>query len=114
MGQPWPDPNFQELHIVKHFLQFIRTQLGQPIILVSLIPGALLLFWRVWTFILKPALHPDEPKELPYWIPCKWSTPASIRQCKFAKAATDIGSLFDMVQCLHGIMMTDNIKQVMR
>ncbi|KAL9078126.1 MAG: hypothetical protein Q9157_002953 [Trypethelium eluteriae] len=25
--------------------------------------------WRLWAFTVKPALHPDEPKELPYWIP---------------------------------------------
>ncbi|KAK4203384.1 cytochrome P450 [Triangularia verruculosa] len=28
-----------------------------------------LLIWRVWTFIIIPALRPDEPKLLPYWIP---------------------------------------------
>lgn len=27
--------------------------------------------FRIWAFGLKPLLHPDEPKELPYWIPCK-------------------------------------------
>ncbi|KAI1173441.1 putative cytochrome p450 [Nemania sp. FL0916] len=26
--------------------------------------------WRIWRFSLLPFLHPDQPKELPYWIPC--------------------------------------------
>lgn len=27
------------------------------------------LAWRAWRFSIIPALYPDEPKELPYWIP---------------------------------------------
>lgn len=27
--------------------------------------------WRFWKFILRPFLHPEYPKEYPYWIPCK-------------------------------------------
>lgn len=30
-----------------------------------------LLVWRVWRFKVQPIMHPDEPKEVPYWIPCK-------------------------------------------
>lgn len=30
------------------------------------------LTWGVWTFTIHPALHPDEPKQLPYWIPCEF------------------------------------------
>lgn len=29
----------------------------------------LLLTWRIWTFTILPVLHPQEPKQLPYWIP---------------------------------------------
>ncbi|KAL4932112.1 cytochrome P450 [Aspergillus undulatus] len=25
--------------------------------------------WRLWRFTIRPFLHPDEPKEVPYWIP---------------------------------------------
>jgi hypothetical protein len=25
--------------------------------------------WRLWRFNIRPALHPQEPKEMPYWIP---------------------------------------------
>ena len=32
---------------------------------------SLLLAWRLWNFVLRPWLNPDEPKEIPYWIPCK-------------------------------------------
>lgn len=28
-----------------------------------------LLSWRLWKFTIRPQLHPNEPKELPYWIP---------------------------------------------
>ena len=28
-----------------------------------------LVLWRFWAFTIKAALYPDEPKELPYWIP---------------------------------------------
>ncbi|KAF2652996.1 hypothetical protein K491DRAFT_706121 [Lophiostoma macrostomum CBS 122681] len=34
----------------------------------------LLLSWRFWRFTLRPRLHSDEPKELPYWIPCHVSS----------------------------------------
>jgi len=27
--------------------------------------------WRLWRFTVLPALKPNEPEELPYWIPCK-------------------------------------------
>lgn len=27
--------------------------------------------WYLWRFNISPALHPREPKQLPYWIPCK-------------------------------------------
>lgn len=33
--------------------------------------GALLLSWRLWTFTILPTLRPDEPREIPYWIPCQ-------------------------------------------
>ena len=41
--------------------------------LISSTAGLLLalLLWRFWKFHLKPAFHPEAPKELPYWIPCK-------------------------------------------
>ncbi|KAF2464462.1 cytochrome P450 [Lindgomyces ingoldianus] len=29
----------------------------------------LLLLWRIWRFTVLPVLRPNEPKELPYWIP---------------------------------------------
>lgn len=25
--------------------------------------------WRLWRFIIAPCLNPDDPRELPYWIP---------------------------------------------
>ncbi|KAL4862857.1 hypothetical protein BDV12DRAFT_190125 [Aspergillus spectabilis] len=29
-----------------------------------------LMAWRLWRFTIGPSLHPDEPKEVPYWVPC--------------------------------------------
>ena len=33
--------------------------------------AGLLLLWRLWIFTVRPLLKPDEPKILPYWIPCE-------------------------------------------
>ena len=35
---------------------------------LSICLGALLT-WRVWRFTITPWMHPDEPVEIPYWIP---------------------------------------------
>ena len=32
-----------------------------------------LFLWRLVRFTILPAFRPDEPKELPYWIPCEFS-----------------------------------------
>ena len=29
------------------------------------------LLWRLWRFEILPLIYPDDPKELPYWIPSK-------------------------------------------
>jgi len=34
--------------------------------------SCVLFTWRMWSFTLRPCLYPREPKELPYWIPCKY------------------------------------------
>jgi len=34
------------------------------------IPIVVYLLWRLWEFTIRPLLHPDEPRELPYTIPC--------------------------------------------
>ena len=31
--------------------------------------------WRALRFTVIPALYPNDPKELPYWIPCKATLP---------------------------------------
>ena len=30
-----------------------------------------LLLWRFGAFTVVPLLHPNQPKEVPYWIPCE-------------------------------------------
>lgn len=27
--------------------------------------------WRLWKFTVNPFLRPNDPKELPYWVPCE-------------------------------------------
>ena len=34
-----------------------------------------LLLWRLFVFTILPFFCPREPKELPYWFPCKSDTP---------------------------------------
>ena len=33
--------------------------------------GVLFLLWRLYTFTLLPIIRPQDPPELPYWIPGK-------------------------------------------
>lgn len=40
-------------------------------IVISLAAIVTLLIWRLWKFTVRPWLHPDEPIELPCWLPCK-------------------------------------------
>lgn len=41
------------------------------------------LIWRVWAFTILPALRPNEPKQVPYWIPCEQS--ANLLICETLK-----------------------------
>lgn len=43
----------------------------RPVIFVAV----LLILWRIYRFNIVPLLRPDEPKELPYWIPCTCQPP---------------------------------------
>ena len=38
---------------------------------VAIASATVLVSWRLWAFTIVPALYPHEPKEVPYWIPCK-------------------------------------------
>lgn len=52
----------------------VLSTLNGPLVhalqLTLLFAGSLLLWW-IWKFTLVPILKPNEPKELPHWIPCK-------------------------------------------
>ncbi|CAD6574398.1 MAG: hypothetical protein ASARMPRED_006688 [Alectoria sarmentosa] len=38
--------------------------------LAGVVAGSVwLLMWRLWSFTIRPYLKPEDPKELPYWIP---------------------------------------------
>jgi hypothetical protein len=46
--------------------------LSRPLV-ICLFVFLLLLVWRIWTFTIRPYFHPEDPRELPYWIPSKSS-----------------------------------------
>ena len=31
--------------------------------------------WRLWRFKIVPLIHPSEPRQYPYWIPCESRSP---------------------------------------
>ena len=41
----------------------------QCLILILTLVIAIWLGWRIWRFSICPLLHPQEPREVPYWIP---------------------------------------------
>jgi hypothetical protein len=57
------------------WVTFSETQM--PFLAVVICVAALLLTWRLWRFKVRPVLRPDEPRELPYWIPCMWMSTMS-------------------------------------
>jgi hypothetical protein len=57
------------MQITKVFVHLDQAFFHAPFILLLLITA--LSLWRLWTFTLLPWLNPNEPKEVPYWIPCK-------------------------------------------
>ena len=54
------------------FMQVDQVFSHAPFILLLVITA--LLLWRLWTFTILPWLNPNEPKEVPYWIPCKFDS----------------------------------------
>ncbi|KAL8731564.1 MAG: hypothetical protein Q9181_004257, partial [Wetmoreana brouardii] len=65
--------------------------------LTYIITGSVLALqaWRFWVFHIKPAIRPEDPRELPYWIPCE---PFSITvggQCIYVLTpTTDVEDLY--------------------
>lgn len=62
------------IETIQSFLQRVplvggMLQLNSTWSLVVVTLAGLLLLWRFWAFTVRPALKPDEPPELPYWIP---------------------------------------------
>ena len=63
----------QWLHLVVRAAGSINpenVQLSYAFSILSAISASVLI-WRLWAFTVLPALRPNEPKEVPYWIPCK-------------------------------------------
>ncbi|KAL9095448.1 MAG: hypothetical protein Q9165_002319 [Trypethelium subeluteriae] len=66
--------------------------------------GFVYIVWRLWAFTVKPALHPDEPKELPYWIPDVSELYKSTQALVFDKIVYELSIMFGVT---HGAM--DNV-----
>ncbi|KAI0003884.1 putative cytochrome p450 [Xylariaceae sp. FL0662B] len=49
--------------------------------------------WRLWKFTIFPILYPDNPKELPYWIPCHGLAFFHNSQTLLAKASKHFGTV---------------------
>lgn len=45
-----------------------------PSVTIAVISACVLVLWRIWRFTVLPSYYPNDPKELPYWIPCRLST----------------------------------------
>lgn len=48
-----------------------RPYISTTWLIALVIPFLAWLLWRLWTFTVLPYFHPEEPKNLPHWIPCK-------------------------------------------
>ena len=42
-----------------------------PAALALLVLSLAWLSWYIWNFTIVPLLKPDEPRYLPYWVPCE-------------------------------------------
>lgn len=52
------------------WLNIVNTHYMLRFLLVILTTtSSVLLVWRIWRFTISPLLHPEEPQEVPYWIP---------------------------------------------
>ncbi|GFF33514.1 25-hydroxycholesterol 7-alpha-hydroxylase [Aspergillus udagawae] len=40
-----------------------------PALTVAVTSACVLVLWRIWRFTVLPSYYPNDPKELPYWIP---------------------------------------------
>lgn len=66
--------SFDQEILLQRKLLFVQDNATMShIFLLTLVAWAV---WRFWKFTLYPKLHPDEPLELPYSIPCKSYNPA--------------------------------------
>ncbi|KAK0710021.1 cytochrome P450 [Lasiosphaeria miniovina] len=52
----------------------LRSQEHPTLFRTAVLLSTALIIWRLWKFTLYPILHPTEPKELPSWIPSKFSS----------------------------------------
>ena len=63
--------------IINDFMLTLGAALKQAqhtshgLIPAALTGSALWVAWWVWKFALSPAIHPNAPRQLPYWVPCK-------------------------------------------
>lgn len=54
---------------IRELFMLPRLSVSVTTIVIVLLLIFLLLAWRFWTFTVLPFIRPQEPRELPYWIP---------------------------------------------
>ncbi|PWY94542.1 putative cytochrome P450 [Aspergillus sclerotioniger CBS 115572] len=52
---------------ISHLSLLVQLFAASPICQIALFG---LVTWRLWRFTISPALYPEDPREVPYWIPC--------------------------------------------
>ncbi|KAL8784501.1 MAG: hypothetical protein Q9213_003938 [Squamulea squamosa] len=72
-----------------------------PIYIITAL-GLALQAWRFWVFQIKPAIRPEDPKELPYWIPCK----------EYFKPTDEPFSITVGGQCIYVITSTADVEEL--
>lgn len=72
-----PTNTIMAVGIINDFMLTLGAALKQAqhtsygLIPAALTGSALWVAWWIWKFALSPAIHPNAPRQLPYWVPCK-------------------------------------------
>ena len=53
------------------------------VLAIAVFLGSSLALWRLWTFTVRPLIHPDEAKEIPYWVPCKIKLSCAVAKAEY-------------------------------
>ena len=72
---------------------------------IAVFLGLSLVLWRLWTFTVRPWMNPDEPREVPYWVPCK-----KLTSCVISNAEDSARSRYSVLKPSRtGVMQVGSI-----